>query len=66
MQHKRGLQGRDSEARAVHCQPEGAKTYIVKKYNLNIMWQIIVNPKCLCNHGLACPSVTKKGVTTTM
>merc|ERR1711973_346460 len=28
--------------------------------------QYIVNPKCLCEHGLACPSVTKKGVTTTM
>ena len=28
--------------------------------------QYIVNPKCLCENGLACPSVTKKGVTKTL
>jgi len=28
--------------------------------------QYIVNPKCLCTDGLACPSVTKKGVTKTL
>ena len=28
--------------------------------------QYIVNPKCLCGGGLACPSVTKKGVTKTL
>merc|ERR1712110_307076 len=28
--------------------------------------QYIVNPKCLCGNGLACPSVTKKGETKTL
>jgi len=28
--------------------------------------QYIVNPKCLCSDGMACPSVTKKGVTKTL
>lgn len=28
--------------------------------------QYIVNPKCLCGEGMACPSVTTRGVTRTL
>merc|ERR1712203_802553 len=54
----------------IHCVCPDGHNYLDTEYKCKEVTvkpgQYIVNPKCLCEHGLACPSVTKKGVTTTM